>query len=283
MIRILHLTDFHLNAKTLTDWNDFYKVAFFLKLDELQQEKRIELVTFTGDLIDKGGISFKEKEDVLSPATKGFAIFKENIIEPILEKLNLDISRFIICPGNHDINRFADDEADEIGQKATLTTPDKIIEFIKKSDENDSFKRIERIKEYKIFEQDLYKEIDDNKLHSLFKFSVIANINGKKIGITSLNSSWRCYDDNDFGNILIGENQVNDNYKFIKDCDIKIGLMHHQLECLSQIEQKTIKNHLSNNFDLLLSGHVHNSNTEYIQSISKVFPEVVFIRYHRQD
>jgi predicted phosphodiesterase len=268
MIRILHLTDFHLNTKTLTDWNDFYKDAFFLKLDELQQEKPIELVAFTGDLIDKGGISFIDKGDVLSPATKGFAIFKESIIEPILKKLNLDISQFIICPGNHDINRFADDEADEIGQKATLTTTEKITDFIKRSDDSNSFKRIERIKEYKNFEQDLYKDMHGNKIHSLFKFSVRADINGKTIGITSLNSSWRCYNDSDFGNILIGEKQLNDNYKFIEDCDIKIGLAHHQTDWLSSIEQKTIKSHMANNFDLLLSGHVHSSNTEHLQSVS---------------
>ena len=266
MIRILHLTDFHLNIKTLQDWNDFYKNAFFQKLDQLHTEKPIDLIVFTGDLIDKGGISFKEKNDTVSPETKGFQIFKENIITPILEKLNLDISRFIICPGNHDINRDADDEIDEIGLKNALDTTEKITHFITKADDNNSFKRIERIKEYKNFEKQLYLDIQDSKLQSIFKFSLITNINGKKIGITSLNSSWRCYDDNDFGNILIGEKQVNDNYKFIEDCDIKIALVHHQLDWLNPIEQKIIKNHTSNNFDLLFSGHVHTSLSEYTQA-----------------
>lgn len=55
MIRILHLTDFHLNNKTLKDWNDFLKDAFFKKLAEVHNEQGIDLVLFTGDMIDKAG------------------------------------------------------------------------------------------------------------------------------------------------------------------------------------------------------------------------------------
>lgn len=266
MIRILHLTDFHLNTTTLSDWNDFYKEAFLKKIEELKGEKKIDLVLFTGDLIDKGGFSFKEEGEKISTQIKAFSIFKNQVIDSILEKLDLDISRFIICPGNHDINRFADDEVDEIGLKGILNSPEKVIEFVKKSDDNDSFKRIERIKDYKNFEKDLYKDIVDHKLHSVFNFSLVVDIDGKKVGISSLNSSWRCYDDNDYGNLLLGENQLNSNYQHIKECDVKIGLMHHQFDWLSPIEQKTIKSHISINYDLFLSGHVHSSATEYIQN-----------------
>ena len=257
MIRILHLTDFHLNIRTLKDWNDFYKKAFFEKLDKLQKEKIIDLVAFTGDLIDKGGIDFKVKGDTDSPATKGFGIFRKEIIIPILEKLNLNIDRFIICPGNHDINRYADDEFDENGMKSTLVTTEKVIEFIDKNDKENSFKRIERIREYKNFEIELYGKITENKVHSLFKFSLVREINGIKVGISSLNSSWRCYGDDDFQNILLGENQLSDNYKFVQDCDVKIALVHHQLDWFSFLERKTIKSHIQKDYDLILSGHVH--------------------------
>ena len=33
MLRILHLTDFHLNKKTLKDWDDFLKEAFLNKIE----------------------------------------------------------------------------------------------------------------------------------------------------------------------------------------------------------------------------------------------------------
>ena len=86
MIRILHLTDFHLNKRTLRDWNDFYKTSFFEKLNKLHKERQIDLVVFTGDLIDKGGKDFKG-------VTLALNEFENNIITPILDLLNLDHSQ----------------------------------------------------------------------------------------------------------------------------------------------------------------------------------------------
>lgn len=250
MLRILHLTDFHLNNKTLRDWNEFYKDAFFNKLTELSKEKNIDFVFFTGDLIDKGGKDFKETYIALNE-------FKKIIILPILEKLEIDISRFIICPGNHDINRFADTKIDEIGLKGLLKNSEEIVDFINDREKGSSFQYIKRIEEYKKFEFELYKDINNEKSHSIFNFSIKYNINGYNIGVSSINSSWRCYDDDDFGNILVGDNQLNNNYRFIKDCDLKIALVHHQLDWLSKIEKSVISSHINKNYDLVLSGHVH--------------------------
>jgi len=93
MIRILHLTDFHLNNKTLKDWNDFMKVPFLNKIEEIDNTQKIDLIVFTGDLIDQAGKDF-------GSVTNGLECFSENVIFPILEKLELDISRFITSSKN---------------------------------------------------------------------------------------------------------------------------------------------------------------------------------------
>lgn len=258
MIRILHLTDFHLNKKTLKDWDDFLKDPFLSKLIEIKKDKSIDLVLFTGDLIDKAGNDFGSVGD-------GLETFKNKIISPILEKLELDISKFIICPGNHDINRHADKNFTELGLKGDLISIDKINSFTDQKE--DDYDGIKRIKEYKEFEFALYKDVHE-KLHSKFKFSLKLDINGKSIGISSLNSSWRCYGESDEKNILVGESQLNDNHNFIKSCDIKIALMHHQLDWLSDIESKTIKNHISAYYDLIFSGHVHQGDVQYVQNLT---------------
>lgn len=265
MLRILHLTDFHLNKKTLKDWDDFLKEAFLNKIEELQKENPIDLVFFTGDLIDKAGIDFKEKDDSIPPTTKAFTIFKNQVIDPILEKLNIDISRFIICPGNHDINRNADKPFHETGLRSDLDSIDKVNSFINANEKD--YDGVQRIKEYKDFEFELYKTYED-KLHSKFNFSIKLDIDGKSVGISSLNSSWRCYGDDDFKNLLVGESQVNDNYKFIKDCDFRIALMHHQLDWISDVESKIIKNHISGNYNLIFSGHIHQTDVEYVQNLT---------------
>lgn len=260
MIRILHLTDFHLNKKTLRDWNDFYKDAFFEKLKELNFEKEIDLIVFTGDLIDKGGKDFGSTSNALNE-------FKMNIISPILDLLNKDVSRLVICPGNHDINRFADSKIDENGLKSTLTTSEEVIDFIDNNQKGNSYSYIQRIKDYKEFEYELYKDIGCDKIHSLFKFSLKYIIRNKTIGLSSINSAWRCYSDNDFSNILIGENQLNDNFKFVEKCEVKIALLHHQLDWLSEVEKRTINSHMNKNFDIVLSGHVH----EYMSKMTTGF------------
>lgn len=261
MIRILHLTDFHLNKKTLKDWDDFLKDAFFRKLDDLKSDRPIDLVLFTGDMIDKAGEDFKTES--AQATTKALNIFKDQIIDPILEKLNIDISKFIICPGNHDINRKADKSFQETGLKGELTSIEKINAFTNQ-DQSD-YDGIQRIKEYKDFEFELYKDVNE-KLHSKFKFSLKLNINDQSVGISSINSSWRCYGDDDMKNILIGENQLNDNFKFVADCDLKIALLHHQLDWLSDVELKTIKSHISSDYDLIFSGHVHQTDVEFVQN-----------------
>ncbi|MFV8358164.1 metallophosphoesterase, partial [Flavobacterium sp. XS1P32] len=256
--------------------NNLYRLFrtrhFLKKIEELQKENPIDLVFFTGDLINQAGIDFKEKDDTIPPTTKAFKIFKNQIIDPILEKLNIDISRFIICPGNHDINRNADKPFHEIGLKGNLHSIDEINSFIN-ADEGD-YDGVQRIKDYKNFEFELYKTFDD-KLHSKFNFSVKLDINGKSVGISSLNSSWRCYGDDDFKNLLVGESQVNDNYKFIKDCDIRIALMHHQLDWISDVESKIIKSHISGNYKLIFSGHTHQTDIEYVQNLSGTSLRVV--------
>lgn len=256
MIRILHLTDFHLNNKTIKDWDDFLGDALFRKLDELHKDSPIDLVLFTGDMIDKAGSDFGSVKN-------GLECFKTKIFDPIKAKLNLDISRFIICPGNHDINRNADKSFAEIGLKNDLVSVEKINYFTNLNE--DDYDGIQRIKEYKDFEFDLYKDVQE-KLHSKFKFSIRLNINGLSVGVSSINSSWRCYGDDDSKNILIGENQLNDNFKFIQDCELKIALLHHQLEWISDVEAKTIKNHISIDYDLVFSGHVHQTDVEYLQN-----------------
>src|SRR5690606_352812 len=76
------------------------------------------------------------------------------------------------------------------------------------------------------------------------------------------------YGDDDMKNILLGESQLNDNFLYVKNCDIKIALMHHQLDWLSEIEAKNIKAHISANYDLIFSGHVHQSDVELVKNLT---------------
>ena len=63
--------------------------------------------------------------------------------------------------------------------------------------------------------------------------------------------------------MLIGEHQVGVLYDNIKDTDLKICLMHHPLDWVSDLEMTNIERKF-NYFDLILRGHVHDLEDKQI-------------------
>ena len=55
MIRIVHLSDIHLSHDKVELAEEFVIKALINDLKSYDKEQRIDLVVFSGDLIDKGG------------------------------------------------------------------------------------------------------------------------------------------------------------------------------------------------------------------------------------
>jgi len=255
MVRIIHLSDFHLNKQNLKDWNSYLKPAMINLLINNEINFTDTYIVCTGDLIDKGGF------DNLN-INEAFAEFKQFVMDPLCESLSLPINRFLIVPGNHDIERNADDEPTELGYKAYF---DKDYKNISKYmiDVLDNGKRegIKRIIPFKAFENSLYldsPEIFKSIFGTALKY--VKN-NSDSVGIVCLNSSWRAYDNNDANKLIIGEEQLLRCNKFISECSVKIALSHHPLDWLLPIEKGIISSHVYKDFNLLLVGHVHESST----------------------
>jgi predicted MPP superfamily phosphohydrolase len=254
MIRIIHLSDFHLNKKFLKDWNNYIKQALIDKLQHLSQQKPINFIAFTGDLIDIGGDDF-------GGAEPGFDVFKKNVQDELAKALCLEKNEFLIVPGNHDIVRDKDLKRVELGNVQYFAEDyQNISEFMSNATEKNDFSGMERIRQYKEFEMNIYKDIPDSEI-TIFGNAFRLNYQSQKIGVACLNSSWRCYSKNDSGKLIVGEEQLIKANKFISNCDIKIALLHHPLDWLLVSERQIITNHLTKDFDILLLGHVHESKT----------------------
>lgn len=247
-MRIIHLSDFHLN----NDENSYHVMdPLFEDLKKFHEGEKIDLVIFSGDLIDKGGKSFKDPKD-------GFLAFQERVIERIRREINLTADKFIICPGNHDTKRELDSKIDEMGLSHYLVDAQLTGEFQK---ESKGFDKIKRIQPYKEFERSLYNQFptinvtDYETIHDL-------NIAEKKVAVAALNTSWRCYDSaTDKGNLILGENQIINQINVIENADIKIAVMHHSYDELKDFERLNIKNLLNKHFNLVLTGHVHSEDS----------------------
>lgn len=247
-INILHLTDFHLNKSVIKDFDLLIRKP--LIKDILKRANgNIDLLFITGDIVDIGGSDF---EGLL----KGLDISNEKVISQIAKDLNLKKESIFIIPGNHDINRDADKDFTDEGLKVKLKTPEKINEFIDDVNSGD-FTGVERLEEYRNFEKKFYSDYnckaDDTFFHSTF----IKKLNNSTVGISCLNSAWRCYSNKDDGNLLIGERQILESVKLIEDCNIKIALVHHHIDSLFSEEKDIIENILIKNYDLVFFGHSH--------------------------
>lgn len=252
MIRILHISDFHISQSSLSLSKELVS-SLLEKLKLLQKEKSFDLIIFSGDAIDKGG----DKDE--NGHVTSFALFEENVVKPILECLNLDKTRFMLTPGNHDIQRENIDEIYEEGLRSFLKD-EKAIES--KKEVTSLFSRCE---DFKLFERSFYPDYTDvfnyfpTKAQSTFKLK----INDLTIGILSLNTAWRCSDSKvDHLHNVAGKFQIVDSIDKIRDCDILIANSHHHYSLLKQFDGKEIEKLLLSEFSLYFTGHTHSPDAD---------------------
>ena len=96
-MRILHISDFHLDKKDKEDNVNHIVQPLINRIQKVIIEKPIDLIFFTGDLVNIGGKNY-------SGLDEAFLDFEETFIEPLLKATNLTKDSFFFVPGNHDIN-----------------------------------------------------------------------------------------------------------------------------------------------------------------------------------
>lgn len=252
-MRILHISDFHLDKIDRQDSIMHIVEPLINTINDFQEEKPIDLIIFTGDLINIGGRNY-------SDITEAFMDCEEVLFEPILKATKLNKDRIYFVPGNHDINRDLDTKRIEKGLEETLINQKEINTFF------DEPEGINRILPFKEFEKYYYDKVNNNSKITNFHSNYITTINGKTIGITCLNSSWRCFDSNkDKTKILIGERQLIESINELKECDIKIALSHHHFDWLNDFDAEIIEVLLKQDYNLFFTGHTHKTKAGFIQ------------------
>lgn len=250
-MRILHFSDFHLNGKDLegAEHNLNYMLT---SLSEIMKERKIDLILFSGDMIDQGGKSYGDIKDA-------FEDFKTRVIKPILDTLSLEESRFIFTLGNHDIDREADDEMLEDGIEKKTQTLEDIVSFIR-SPKIANYTA--RVNDFKVFESSYYACLPNISYHGdRFTSTFELEIDGVSIGISSLNTVWRTGHGN---SVCLGVSQISENTVHLNDKDICIGITHYPIEMLKEAEMQATRELCAKEFDLLFNGHTHSGKVTFI-------------------
>lgn len=243
----LHISDLHFRAIEPFRWEaDIVLKGLVNDISTCLTQYNIspQYVLVTGDIAYSGDP--REYEIVKS------------FFDKVLRVVNLPKDRLIIVPGNHDIIR----SRVTFGAKTiveSLTTRDRVQEaLIAELDKNlilDKFTHYRQfINEYfgiGTFGDDYYFVRD-------------ATISGKKILFLGLNSAWAgCGGREDGKKIVLGEKQVRGALAIGNPADLKIVLMHHPLNWMTDFDSDVCEPLLMDQCSIILTGHLHRTSIDF--------------------
>ncbi len=250
----LHLSDWHQKGKDFdrTFVRDKLIADIKTRKDISNNLTKIDFVIFSGD------VAFSGKPDEYQAA-------KKELFEPILKACGLGPENLFIVPGNHDIDRAKFDLL-----PAQLSKPlDSDIQA--KDWLFDSEKRKVALRPFKSFASFVSRYT--NQKNPSYANIRQCEINGKKIALLGLNSSWMCGrqenskdEINDKGVTVIGEPQIHELMENISESDITIAVLHHPFSWLADFESSQIERSLMACCDFILRGHQHEPKASLVHS-----------------
>ena len=258
-MKIIHLSDFHLNKEILASNHKRILDALIKDMEQFEIGDDSILI-FSGDFLNCGGKNMNSLEE------NNFNVFKRLVFDPIYEKFPNLKNRTFFCAGNHDIDRSAI-KATHKAVKESLIRDEKNRQQIYKELRNDNVVGFEK---YNEFASEFYNNFEGDKDISNLESNFSFDLNGCKVGISSLNSSFLCYDDNDRGNILIFEEQIKESIELIGECDVKIAVLHHPIDFFHETEKEKIQKILEKEYDLVFVGHTHKVKQEFKQTLNGI-------------
>ena len=92
-----------------------------------------------------------------------------------------------------------------------------------------------------------------NKFYYVIKFE----ISDIKIAILGLNTAWISTQQEEQGQLLLGERQISDGIETSDTSDLRIAVMHHPFEWLRTFDRNDAEGLFLNSCDFILQGHMH--------------------------
>jgi predicted phosphodiesterase len=250
LVRWLHLSDWHQKGA------DFDRtVVRDALIDDLRDRctidpdfGEIDFVIFSGDAAYHGvKIEF-------NAARKFF-------FEPILETLGLEPNRLIIVPGNHDLQRSVVEDLSPGKLQKPLLNTDEVNYWLTDS------KRLNRAME-PLEEFSHFVETYTGETNAAYASRTSLQLEAATIHVLGLNTSWMCgrktngeqYNDDRF--LVLGEPQIHEGLKWLKEGDIRIVVQHHPFEWLARFDRDQVERRIKTETDFVLWGHEHSPKVE---------------------
>lgn len=257
-MRILHFSDFHLRPGEAGERSFDLLYRMLDAISSVKNQKPIDLVVFSGDLVDKAGKDF----DI--PFSDTLNLFKTKVIDEVVKATGIPSYRFLFVGGNHEIeHELVDKKEHKIQVK--IDTCQKLDNYMSFENIND---KLVYMKAFIDFQRKFYEdarcdevEISFNNFQTELKF----NIEDEKVGVVLLNSSWMCYDNKDEKHIAMGVRQLNQAWPKFNECTFKLAIAHHHPVFLNDYDGTKVYSILRQHFDAYFCGHTHSQHSKYIE------------------
>ncbi len=247
----LHLSDMHISAASSFDQNIVHD-AFIDDL-ERQLEKRdiqLQFVFFTGDVASSASLEDYQLAEVF--------------FQKLCDRIKFDKRYLFIVPGNHDVNRYKVSKLLDDNRR-DFCTREQIKEIVDNTPIFNIY--LSRFDNYSRFISRLYGT-EYHMDSTNYYFSEKRQIGGRKYGVIGLNSAWSSYGGrHDCNNIYFSDKQLSDAIEKVKDCSIKIVLLHHPLSWIYEEDRVDIESLLYRHCDIILHGHLHRPDFQVINSL----------------
>lgn len=252
----LNISDLHIQAEDPYD-SDVVLRALVTSVERFHEKGRtVDLIFVTGDVAHSG------KAEEYERATEVF--------DKLLTAAQLGRDRLFVVPGNHDVDR-----TQGIGLARTLAT----------REEADAYFCGTHPKPHITQKLGAFAQWYDSYFEGFRGFSTaspcgeveVVPVDDCTIAVLPMNSALFCQDDNDHAKLLIGRRSLVQPLKDVEACnaDLRVALLHHPLDWLSDIERSNVKRSLQNTFDVMLRGHLHETDVESV--VSATGEEVLYV------
>lgn len=263
---VLHISDLHERGAREEEWARRYRVlgdAWRRNLDDLCAEGAIDIVCFTGDLVDWG--KTEEYENVTP------------FVDELLAQLQLDYGRLFVVPGNHDIDRsIGRSEWERLRSNLDETNAQQVARWLE-------LKQGKAPRGFEDHWRDAVLQRQANYRRWLQKIGLNSQVpehSGRRLGyrialrlpalpfdiqVIGLDSAWLAGDNSDAGKLRLTDSQVlslcADSKKRGRPLDgFRLALVHHPLTDLA--DGGECRRRLAESVDLLLRGHLHDTEPE---------------------
>ena len=249
----LHLSDWHQKGSEFDR-----QVVFSALLRDIRERtkinpdlEKIDFVVFSGD------VAFSGKPEEYQAA-------KEQFFQPILDALGLKPNQLFIVPGNHDLDR---DEFRLLPRELTkpLASEKDVQEWL--TDDRRRSRLLEPFQAFASFVRE-YTGQEPPDYVNVRRMK----IGKKEVALLGLNSAWICGRNNakigDKGFVIVGEPQIYGILEGISDADLKIVVLHHPFDWLTEFDCNRIETRIMQGCDFILRGHQHKPRVEIASGTS---------------